>query len=54
VTVNREEFQKLRERTRLSVTAKKDRQHFKQKQTEIKNNASRCPFYHEENLALEI
>jgi len=39
VTVNREEFLKIRERPRIPVTSKTDGQHFKPKYAELKNIA---------------
>jgi hypothetical protein len=41
VAVNREEFLKLRGRTRIPVVSKRDGRHFKTEYTEIKNKASR-------------
>jgi len=41
VAVNREEFLKLRERTRIPVISKRDGQQIKPGQKEIKNSASR-------------
>ena len=41
VAVNREEFLKLRGRTRIPVISRREDQHFKPGQTEMKNSASR-------------
>jgi hypothetical protein len=41
VAVNREEFLKLRGRTRIPVISKRDGQHIKPEQTEMKKSASR-------------
>lgn len=44
VTVNREEFLKLRRRTRIPVISKRGGQHIKPGQTEMKNSASHDVF----------
>jgi hypothetical protein len=41
IAVNREELLKLRGRTRIPVTSKRDGQRIKPGQTEMKNSASR-------------
>jgi hypothetical protein len=41
VAVNREEFLTLREGTRMAVVSKREGQHFRPEQTEIRNSASK-------------
>lgn len=51
VAVNRGEFKKLRDRTRIPVVSKRDGQHFKPEYTEINdNNSSSSYYYYTDNL----